>query len=132
MIGRPTNVGMFFDPGIWAVITKNVPTSPRSFISGRATLNWLIVESSYVMADRGELAVRPLGDFGLRTFLRGDRNDREHAEQKPGVPHGTNSIAAWTTRDGGRGVGGPIGVLLGFFTFSRPPSAVGRTSRQLE
>ena len=65
MIGRPTNVGMFFDPGIWAVITKNVPTSPRSFISGRATLNWLIVESSYVIAAAASL---PSGHFVISVF----------------------------------------------------------------
>ena len=65
MIGRPTNVGMFFDPGIWAVITKKVPTSPRSFISGRATLNWLIVESSYVIAAAASL---PSGHFVISVF----------------------------------------------------------------
>ena len=92
MIGRPTNVGMFFDPGICPVMTKNVPTSPRSFMSGSAILNWLIVESSYVMATAASL---PSGHLVISVFgavLRRDRDDGEHAEQKPGVPHKTNSI----------------------------------------
>ena len=39
MIGRPTNVGMWREPGICDVMTKNVPGRPRSFISGTAILN---------------------------------------------------------------------------------------------
>ncbi len=39
MIGRPTNVAWFFEPGISPVITKNVPGRLRSFISGTAIRN---------------------------------------------------------------------------------------------
>ena len=39
MMGRPTNVGWYLDPGIWPVMTKNVPGRPRSFMSGSATRN---------------------------------------------------------------------------------------------
>jgi hypothetical protein len=46
MIGRPTKVGGYFDPGICPVMTKNVPGRPRSFMSGTAIRNWLMVESS--------------------------------------------------------------------------------------
>ena len=80
MIGRPTNVGRYSDPGISPVMTKNVAWQAAlvHHRNGDAEL----IDGRVVEGDRNgrELAVLPFRNRGTR-FLAGQRCDTQEAGQ---------------------------------------------------